>query len=53
MSTFTSFYEDDSGATAIEYSLIALFIALVLVASAMTVGSNLSNVFNKFDGVYH
>lgn len=52
MSKLISFSGDDGGATAIEYSLIALFIALAIFASAMTVGSGLSNVFNRFGGTF-
>jgi pilus assembly protein Flp/PilA len=37
---------DDSGATAIEYGLIAALIAIVLVGTLKTVGANLKNTFN-------
>ena len=37
---------DDSGATAIEYGLIAALIAVAIIAAATTVGTNLSGTFN-------
>jgi len=48
MSNFVSrFLKDESGATAIEYGLIAALIAVVLVTALGTLGSNLSGTFNK------
>ncbi len=41
------FARDDSGATAIEYGLIAGLIAVVIVAAVTTVGTKLTNSFNK------
>ena len=40
------FIGDESGATAIEYGLIAALIAVVIVTALTTVGTNLKNVFN-------
>ncbi len=40
------FMGDESGATAIEYGLIAALIAVVIVTALTTVGTNLKNVFN-------
>jgi pilus assembly protein Flp/PilA len=40
------FSTDESGATAIEYGLIAGLIAVVIIAAITTVGSNLANKFN-------
>jgi pilus assembly protein Flp/PilA len=37
---------DDSGATAIEYGLIAALIAIAAVAAFQLVGTNLSSIFN-------
>lgn len=42
-----SFFDDRSGATAIEYSLIASFIAIALYSSAQAVGLSVSNVFTS------
>jgi pilus assembly protein Flp/PilA len=48
MSKFvTRFLKDESGATAIEYGLIAALIAVVLVGALSAVGGSLSNAFNK------
>lgn len=38
---------DESGATAIEYGLIAALIAVVIVSAVSTVGTNLKTTFNK------
>ena len=53
MSKFvTRFLKDESGATAIEYGLIAALIAVVLVASLQGVGTALESAFKKIeDGV--
>ena len=40
------FLSDKSGATAIEYGLIAAGIAVVILTAVGTVGSNLSGVFS-------
>jgi pilus assembly protein Flp/PilA len=40
------FLSDDSGATALEYGLIAALIAVVIIVSVRALGSNLSNTFN-------
>ncbi len=44
---FTSFAADDSGATAIEYGLIAALISTVLVAFVNVVGGGLTNLFTS------
>jgi len=38
--------DDESGATAIEYGLIAALISVVIIAAVTLVGSKLSGVFN-------
>jgi pilus assembly protein Flp/PilA len=46
MSKFvTRFLKDESGATAIEYGLIAALIAVVLVGALQLVGSSLNGTF--------
>jgi len=50
MSTITSFLRDDSGATAIEYGLIAALIAVGIIAAATTLGGSLSDLFNRISG---
>ncbi|MBW8733511.1 MAG: Flp family type IVb pilin [Asticcacaulis sp.] len=43
----TRFAKNESGATAIEYGLIAALIAVALISILTTLGSNLSGTFNK------
>jgi len=44
----TRFMNDESGATAIEYGLIAALISVGIITAATSLGDN---VANKFDGV--
>ncbi|HUE46764.1 MAG TPA: Flp family type IVb pilin [Aestuariivirgaceae bacterium] len=44
---FTRHMTDRSGATSIEYSLIAALVALVIVAAATLIGSILTTTFNE------
>jgi pilus assembly protein Flp/PilA len=43
---FKRFAHDESGATAIEYGLIASLIAVAIIAILGTLGTNLSTTFN-------
>jgi pilus assembly protein Flp/PilA len=43
---FARFVKDESGATAIEYGLIAGLIAVVIISAISTVGTNLKAKFN-------
>lgn len=45
---FLRFFKDESGATAIEYGLIAALISVALITGATTVGSTLNT---KFDSI--
>jgi pilus assembly protein Flp/PilA len=45
---FARFMKDESGATAIEYGLIAALIAVAIITGATTLGSTLNA---KFDGI--
>ena len=46
MSKFvTRFLRDESGATAIEYGLIAALISITIIAAANTIGGNIKNKF--------
>ena len=47
---FTQFASDESGATAIEYGLIAALIAVALIAILGTLSGSLSNTFAKVAG---
>ena len=43
---FNRFIKDESGATAIEYGLIASLIAVVIILAITAIGTNLSTTFN-------
>jgi pilus assembly protein Flp/PilA len=45
MNLISRFVRDESGATAIEYGLIATLIALAIIATVTTVGTSLSAKF--------
>lgn len=47
MTLFARFLKDESGATAIEYGLIASLIAIAIIAVLGTLGGNLSSKFNQ------
>ena len=46
----TRFVKDESGATAIEYGLIAALIAVGIIAAARGLGSQISATFNTVTG---
>jgi pilus assembly protein Flp/PilA len=46
-SIFARFIKDQSGATAIEYGLIAALIAVVVITGLTAVGTHLNNKFNS------
>ena len=41
------FFENESGATAIEYGLIAALIAVAIIGAVSALGSNTSSTFDK------
>ena len=51
---FKQFCGDESGATAIEYGLIAALIAVAMIGAVTTLGENLQTIFgtvsNSLDG---
>ncbi len=47
---FARFVKDESGATAIEYGLIAALIALAIMVGAGALGNALNNQFNRIAG---
>jgi pilus assembly protein Flp/PilA len=47
MSRLFAFWRDQSGATAIEYALIAGSISIVILAAVSTVGTSLNNTFTS------
>ena len=44
---FTRFVNDEEGATAIEYGLIAALIAVAIIGAISAVGNNLSGTFSS------
>lgn len=50
MNTFSRFIADESGATAIEYGLIAALISVGIIAAATTLGDGLSSLFTNIGG---
>jgi pilus assembly protein Flp/PilA len=44
---FSRFVRDESGATAIEYGLIAALIAVVVIGAVTAVGTSLSTTFTN------
>jgi pilus assembly protein Flp/PilA len=44
------FVENESGATAIEYGLIAAGIAVAIIVAVNTVGTDLSGLFGRISG---
>ncbi len=47
MKVFKKFMEDESGATAIEYGLIAAGIAVAIIGAVNALGTGLSGTFNN------
>ncbi|MGF6154790.1 pilus assembly protein Flp/PilA [Ensifer sp. KUDG1] len=47
---FARLMKDESGATAIEYGLIAALISVALIAGASTLGNSLNSTFNGLGG---
>jgi pilus assembly protein Flp/PilA len=52
-SSLKKFVRDDSGATAIEYGLIASLIAVVIIAAVTTVGNKLTTTFTEVSNNLH
>jgi pilus assembly protein Flp/PilA len=47
MTILKEFLRNQSGATAIEYGLLASLIAVVIIGAVKVAGTNLSNKFNQ------
>jgi pilus assembly protein Flp/PilA len=47
MQLIRDFWRNESGATAIEYGLIAALIAVGIIAAATTLGNSLSSLFRR------
>ncbi len=50
MKNFARFFKDESGATAIEYALLAGLIGVGIVAAAETLGGKITALFGKVGG---
>jgi pilus assembly protein Flp/PilA len=50
MKTLARFVANESGATAIEYGLIAALIAVVIIGAVTAVGTSLSTTFSTVSG---
>jgi pilus assembly protein Flp/PilA len=50
MNLISRFVRDESGATAIEYGLIAALIAVVIITGVTAVGTSLSTTFSTLSG---
>jgi pilus assembly protein Flp/PilA len=50
MKMITKLYKDESGATAIEYGLIAALIAVAAIAGMQLIGTNLEGTFQNVAG---
>ena len=46
LTKFQSFLDDESGATAIEYGLIAALVSVAAIAALTLMGNALKNIFN-------
>ena len=53
MTAIRNFLGNDSGATAIEYALIASLIAVVIIVAVQTVGTKVSTVFSEVGNALH
>ena len=51
LSSMKTFLDDQSGATVIEYGLIASLIAVVVIAAVQSVGTKASTVFTEIGNV--
>lgn len=47
LQSLNRFGRDETGATAIEYGLLAALISIAIIAATTTLGSNISNAFKK------
>ena len=50
MKKMISFFKDEEGVTAIEYSIIAALIAVAIITAVTTVGTSVTNTFDDVSG---
>jgi pilus assembly protein Flp/PilA len=53
ISSFRRFLQEEKGATAIEYGLIASLIAVVIIGAVTAVGNGLTNTFTEVSNNLH
>ena len=53
MTKLVSFLRDESGATAIEYGLIAACISVAIIATVQGVGTKLNSTFTNVSNALH
>jgi pilus assembly protein Flp/PilA len=53
MPALVRFWRDESGATAIEYGLIAALVAVAVIAAATNLGSGLSGLFGRIGNKFN
>jgi pilus assembly protein Flp/PilA len=46
------FYQDDSGASAVEYSILLAFIAIAIIGAVAAFGSSVNGLFIKGAGLF-
>jgi len=49
MGKLKRFFKEEEGVTAIEYALIAMLIAVVIIGAVTVIGTSLQNPFNAVD----
>jgi pilus assembly protein Flp/PilA len=47
LASIARFYRDDRGATATEYAMLIIFIALAIAGGATLLGNNINNLFSR------
>jgi pilus assembly protein Flp/PilA len=50
LETIAVFFEDETGASAVEYGLLVALIAVVIIASVTLLGQTISNMFTSVSG---
>ena len=50
MSKLNAFFKNESGATAIEYGLIAALVGVAIITAVTTLGTKLSSTFGNVSG---
>ena len=51
MKLLNRLFQEEEGATAIEYGLLAALIAVAIIVGATALGTNLNAIFNRIAGI--